>query len=486
MLQQADPSRAASAHRPTEVPLCVDLDGTLLKSDLMVETLLSVLAAAPWRVFQLPLWLLKGKAGFKRELARRAHIDAEHLPWDRRVLERLRAQHGQRRLVLCTAADQGAAEAATAHLQLFDEVIASDGQRNLAGTRKGEALAARFGARGFDYAGNAHVDLAVWRQARRAWVVNAPAGLAASAAKATEVELELPREGGGLKAWLRALRLHQWLKNLLVFLPLLASHRFLDPAAVMQALGAFLVFGLCASGVYLLNDLLDLPADRRHPRKRLRPFAAGSLPLAPGLVAAPLLSLTALGLAWWIAPPLAAVLFGYYLCTLAYSLTLKKRVMIDVVVLAGLYTLRIIGGAFAIGAPLSFWLLAFSMFLFLSLAMLKRYTELATLLADGRGSASGRGYQVEDLPLLQSLGSSAGYLAVLVLALYINSPESLELYSHPKVLWLLCPLLLYWMSWVWVVAHRGRMHDDPVVFAVTDPVSRWVIAACALVAFGAI
>jgi 4-hydroxybenzoate polyprenyltransferase len=474
------------ARQDQDLPLCVDLDGTLLKSDLLVETALALLAARPWMLFAMFAWLLGGKACFKREVASRATVDGELLPWDVRVVERLHAERGRRRLVLCTAADHEAAVRATAHLALFDEVLASDGRVNLSGPRKAAALVARFGERGFDYAANARVDLPVWRQARRAWVVNAPAGLADRARRQGEVAVELAREGGGWRAWVRALRLHQWLKNLLVFLPLLASHRFLQPDAIVLALCAFFTFGLCASGVYLLNDLLDLPSDRRHPRKRLRPFAAGSLPLLPGLVAAPALSLFALALAAWVQPRLAGVLGLYYLCTLAYSMALKKRVMIDVVMLAGLYTLRIIGGAVAIGAALSFWLLAFSMFLFLSLAMLKRYTELATLLADGRDTASGRGYRVEDLPLLQSLGSSAGYLAVLVLALYINSPESLQLYSHPKLLWLLCPLLLYWMSWVWVVAHRGRMHDDPVVFAVTDPVSRVIVLACAVVAYGAI
>ena len=475
-----------SATPDQDLPLCVDLDGTLLRSDLLVETALALLAAKPWMLFAMLAWLLRGKARLKREIAARAPVEGDHLPWDERLVERLHAQRGRRRLVLCTAADHDAATRATAHLGLFDEVMASDGHVNLSGQRKAAALVARFGEKGFDYAANAGVDRPVWRLARRAWVVNAPPGLAARVRGEGEVEVELAREGGGLRAWLRAMRLHQWLKNLLVFLPLLASHRFLDPGAVLLAVSAFLCFGLCASGVYLLNDLLDLPSDRRHPRKRLRPFAAGRLPLLPGLVAAPLLSLLALVVAALVQPRLAAVLAVYYLCTLAYSMVLKKRVMIDVVVLAGLYTLRIIGGALAIGAALSFWLLAFSMFLFLSLAMLKRYTELATLLADGRDSASGRGYRVEDLPLLQSLGSSAGYLAVLVLALYINSPESLQLYRYPKLLWLLCPLLLYWMSWVWVVAHRGRMHDDPVVFAVTDPVSRLVVLACAIVAYGAI
>ena len=377
-------------------------------------------------------------------------------------------------------------EAVARHTGVFEEVIASDGARNLAGARKAAVLVERFAERGFDYAGNGTVDLHVWKRARRAWVVNAPRSLAARAAGHCEVEHHLHGHGAPLKSWLRALRLHQWLKNLLVFLPLLASHRFLEPGAVLAALGAFVAFGLCASGVYLLNDLLDLPSDRSHPRKRQRPFAAGDLPLLHGLLLAPLLTLAAFALAAAIAPAFVAVLALYLAMTLGYSFWLKRVAMLDVVLLAGLYTIRIIAGAAAIGSPLSFWLLAFSMFLFLSLAMLKRYTELAAMLGEGRSGALGRGYGVEDLPLVQSLGGSAGYGAVLVLALYINSPESLALYARPQVLWLICPLLLYWVSRVWVIAHRGAMNDDPVVFAVRDRVSQVVIALCAAAAFAAL
>ena len=397
-------------------------------------------------------------------------------PAERRV-ERLQQAEGRTR-VLCTASDAHYAHAIAAHLGVFDRVLASDGDTNLAGERKAAALREAFGERGFDYAGNAEVDLPVWRQARKAWVVNAPDALAARAGRECEVELHLPAERPGWRDWLRAIRLHQWLKNLLVFLPLLAAHKFLDAEAVVAAVQAFLAFGLCASGVYVLNDLLDLPADRLHPRKRLRPFASGRLPVMRGLLAAPLLALAGFALAAAVGDRFLLALGTYYLFTLAYSMRLKRIVMVDVVVLAGLYTLRIIGGTFAIGSALSFWLLAFSMFLFLSLAMLKRHTELAAMLASGRSSASGRGYEVDDLPLVQSLGSASGYLAVLVVALYINSPESVALYSHPRFLWLVCPLLLYWISHMWIVAHRGRMDDDPVVFAVTDRVSLLVVASC--------
>lgn len=470
---------------PESRALCVDLDGTLLRSDVLYESLLALLARNPLYLFLVPFWLLGGKAAVKRQLASRVTLPAETLPYDERVLDILRTTT-QRPRVLCTASDQLLVQPIADHLGVFDEVIASDGRINLSGRNKGEALAQRFGERGFDYMGNGRVDLLVWARAGGAIVVNNGAQLAREAAQQTEVLDHLPSQNGGLMTWIKALRVYQWLKNLLVLVPLLTAHRFLDPASLVDAGIAFLAFGLCASGVYLLNDLLDLTPDRMHPRKRRRPFAAGTLPLLHGLLVAPLITLVGFALALFCSVEFAVVLLCYYVMTLSYSLQLKRIVMIDVVLLAALYTVRIIGGTVAIGSELSFWLLAFSMFVFLSLAMLKRYTELASALANGKDLALGRGYSVADLPLVQSLGAAAGYIGVLVFALYINSPESLELYRHPKVLWLLCPMLLYWISRMWIVAHRGNMHDDPIVFAATDRGSQVVIALCVLIVLAAI
>jgi 4-hydroxybenzoate polyprenyltransferase len=464
--------------------LCVDLDGTLLDSDLLYESLLALLARNPLYLFLLPLWLLGGKAALKRQIASRVSLDPRHLPYNRQVLEAL-STTAQRPRVLCTASDRLLAEPIAAHLGLFEEVLASDGQRNLSGTNKADALVQRFGERGFEYMGNGRVDLAVWARSAGAWVVNAGTGLAGAAAATAPLRAHWPAGSRG-RAWPKALRLHQWLKNLLVFLPLLMSHRFLEPVPVLHAGLAFLAFSLCASGVYLLNDLLDLDSDRQHKSKRNRPFAAGRLPLLHGLLAAPALAAAGLALSLACGPRFTAVLLMYYVVTLAYSLKIKRLVMIDVVTLAGLYTTRIIGGAVAIGSALSFWLLAFSMFIFLSLALLKRYTELHALVGSGRGQASGRGYQTEDLPLLQSLGAASGYIAVLVMALYINSPDSIALYRQPKLLWLICPVVLYWISRAWMIAHRGRMHDDPIVFAATDRVSQASVAVCALCLLAAI
>jgi 4-hydroxybenzoate polyprenyltransferase/phosphoserine phosphatase len=464
---------AASGELTRGAALCVDLDGTLLRSDLLYESLLALLARNPLFALLVPFWLLRGKAYVKRQLASRVTLQVETLPYDERVVAMLRATP-QRPRVLCTASDRLLVQPIADHLGVFDEVIASDGARNLAGHAKAEALVERYGERGFDYLGNHRVDLPVWKHAAGAVVVNASESLANQARAQTRLIDHLPGQPGGLRTWIKALRLYQWLKNLLVLVPLLTAHRLFEPEALVNAALAFLAFGLCASGVYLLNDLLDLAPDRQHPRKRNRPFAAGTLPLFHGLVATPLLTLAGFALALWTSPAFALVLLVYFITTLAYSFTLKRIVMIDVVVLAALYTVRIIGGAFAIDSPRSFWLLAFSMFIFLSLALLKRYTELAAAATQGKQKASGRGYSVADLPLVQSFGTAAGYIGVLVFALYINSTDSLRLYATPQVLWLLCPVLLYWISRAWFVAHRGDMHDDPIVFAARDRVSQAV------------
>ena len=474
------------ANTPDSTPICVDLDGTLIRSDLLIESSLALLRRNPLYAFRMGAWLLRGKAVLKREIAARVEIDATLLPYEPRVVAWLQSESADRPRVLCTASDRKFADSVAAHIGGFGTVLASDGERNLAGANKAQTLLDRYGERGFDYAGNATADLAVWRHARRAIVVNAAPSLSQRAAQLTQVEQVFAHESGRARACLKALRPHQWLKNLLVLLPLLASHRLFDTTAIVGSIIAFFCFGLCASGVYVLNDLLDLEADRKHPRKRLRPFAAGALPLITGLVAAPLLTLAAFALAMAFAPRFALVLLGYYVLTLAYSFGLKRIAMLDTVVLAALYTVRIVAGTVAINAILSFWLLAFSMFLFLSLALVKRYTELRTLLLHGRNRSDGRGYEVDDLGLIQSLGAASGYLAVLVLALYINSTASEALYRHAHVLWLLCPTLLYWVSRVWFKAHRGLMHDDPVVFALTDRVSRIVLLLCAIVVIGAI
>ncbi len=461
-------------------PLCVDLDGTLIQTDLLIESVLVLLKRNPFWLFVLPLWLLKGKAHFKQQIAQRVELDVTRLPFNQPLLAYLRDQQNQgRRLVLATAANQRHAEQVALHLGLFAAILASDAEINLSGTRKRDRLVEWFGASGFDYAGNSISDLRVWSHARKAIVVNASAPLARQVAGMAEVEHIIPAPAISLRTYLKALRVHQWVKNALVFVPLLAAHQVFNPALLLQTALAFLAFGLCASSVYVLNDLLDLAADRAHPTKCRRPFAAGLIPIQQGLWLIPSLLTLAFLLALWLPFWLSVTLGLYYLLTLAYSLRLKQWVLIDVLTLAGLYTLRIGAGGAATGIPLSFWLLALSLFLFLSLALAKRYAELQLCYADGRDCAAGRGYRTADLETLAQFGIVSGYLSALVLALYIDSADVMALYTEPSLLWLVCPLLLYWISRVWLLARRGALHEDPVVFALTDPVSYTVFALVA-------
>ncbi len=461
-----------STHDTAEAALAIDLDGTLVRTDLLIESVLQLVARHPLALFALLGWLFLGRAGLKRRVAERVAVDAARLPYEPRVLELARAARAAgREVVLATAAARPHAEAVAAHLGCFDRVLATGEGRNLSARHKAAALVALYGERGFDYAGNARADAAVWRLARGAIVVNPLPG-AARAARAAAVVLETvdtraPR-GASL---VRALRPHQWAKNLLVALPLVTAHRLGDPAALAHAAAAFVVLCLVASAAYVVNDLVDLPHDRAHPSKRRRPFAAGALPLQLALVAAPLLFVAGVAGAVALSLPFAAMVLGYFALTLAYSFALKRVPILDVIVLSLLYTARVLAGAAAIPVVASFWLLAFSTFLFLSLAMAKRYVELERLAAQGAAAPTGRGYAAADAPLLASLGTAAGVVSALVLALYIDSPGVAPLYRSPELLWPLCLVLLYWIGRVWLLAHRGLLHDDPVVFALRDRVS---------------
>jgi len=477
MTAMSEPDVVAVEQRP----LVVDLDGTLIRTDLLVEAFFILLKQQPWTLFWIPFWLLRGRAYLKRQISERATIEPETLPYQETFLDYLRAERARGRvLVLATAEPLAFAQPIADYLQLFSLVLASEGKINLAGVHKGERLLAEFGQQGFDYAGNARPDLAIWAHARQAILVNPWPGIAPAAAALAPVAQVFADRPPLWRALPRALRLHQWLKNLLVLVPLVTAHLLLQPDLLMQALLAFVAFGLCASSVYVLNDLLDLTADRHHPRKRRRPFAAGDVPIILGLLIIPILLAAAAGLALLLPPAFLGILALYYATTLTYSLHLKQLVLLDVLILAGLYTLRIIAGAAAIGIWPSFWLLAFSMFLFLSLAIVKRYTELLELRGRGGEQPRGRGYVVGDLAMLAALGGASGYLAVLVLALYINSDSVRELYRQPETIWLLCPILLYWISRIWLITHRGAMHDDPILFAARDRVSYGLLVGCAL------
>jgi 4-hydroxybenzoate polyprenyltransferase/phosphoserine phosphatase len=462
----------AVAAQSVELPLCVDLDGTLISSDLLLESLLLLIKRNPFYLFQVPLWLMRGKAVLKAQIAARVTLNPAALPYNRPFLDWLASERANgRSLWLCTAANERLAEGVASHLGLFDGVLASNSATNLAGAAKAAQLVERFGEGGFDYCGNERRDLIIWKRARGAIVVRGGRRLERDAARQTSVLHSFPSHVSTARALLRALRPHQWAKNVLILVPLLAAHRAGDASSLAHAALAMVSFCLCASSVYIVNDLLDLEADRAHPRKSKRPFASGNLSITAGLVLAPILLAAAVTLATFLPWRFQLVFATYYVLTLSYSFALKGRVLIDALLLAGLYTLRIIAGAAAVAVPLSFWLLLFGVFLFLSLAFVKRFAELDALRRQQRLRAAGRGYHVEDLPILQSLGTASGYLSVLVLALYINSPDIQALYQRPKLIWMLCLLMLYWVSRVWMKAQRGTMHDDPVVFALKDPVS---------------
>jgi 4-hydroxybenzoate polyprenyltransferase/phosphoserine phosphatase len=466
----------------TSIPLAVDLDGTLILTDTLHESAIRALRSRPLMALRIPAWLAKGKAYLKARLAALTEFDAASLPYNQPLIDWLITQRQQGRyLILCTASDKSMADAVATHLGLFDEVMASDGQHNLSASNKAAALESRFGHQGFDYAGNSHDDVHVWEKARQAIVVNASASVEQQARACCQIEAVFIPQPSASAQLPRVLRLHQWTKNLLLFIAPLAAHQIPDPGTGSAMLLGFLAFSLCASAVYVANDLFDLDSDRHHPRKRLRPFASGEVSVAKGVILVPLLMLNAVLFALPIGPVFTGWLLFYFLLTCAYSWGLKRLILVDCLVLAMLYTLRIIAGAGAAGIPLSFWLLAFAVFLFLSLAFVKRYAELIVQADAGKEKAHGRGYLISDAPLVQSLGITSGYASVVVLALYLNSDAVLKLYQSPTIMWCAVPVMLFWVSWIWMKAHRGQMHDDPLLFALRDRASLLSGLAFALV-----
>jgi 4-hydroxybenzoate polyprenyltransferase len=481
-------STVGSGHVAKARALCVDLDGSLLATDLFWETLLILLRTRPLLLLCLPFWRLRGKAFVKSEVARRVVLNPSVLPYNEAVLALLvTARRQGRPIVLATAADQRLASEVARHLGLFTAVLASDGRVNLKGRAKLAAIRRQLGGAPFDYIGNAWADLCIWRHAVRAILVR-PSRLLSLCARRLAAVDEIVRAPLSMLGTLgRTLRVHQWTKNALLFLPLLLAHQAADLDRLVGALLALVAFCLAASAAYIVNDLFDLEADRRHPDKRGRPFADGLLPVPLGLLMASLAMVGSFALSLAALPPLFTGLLSLYLvATMAYSLLFKRFAILDVLLLASLYTLRVVAGATATDVPVSPWFLAFSMFFFLSLAFAKRYTELVLAARERPGPSflAARGYLIGDLDLVRSVGTTSGYLSVAILALYISSPDVHILYSRPSFLWLIGPLLLYWITRVWLIAQRGQLPGDPVVFALSDRTS-YVLAgltACVMVA----
>jgi 4-hydroxybenzoate polyprenyltransferase/phosphoserine phosphatase len=459
------------------LPLCVDLDGTLIRADLVWESLLQLARRRPAALAAVPLWLLRGRAYAKQRIAELVHIDPAILPYNPELLRRLeRERSAGRTLLLVTASHALPARAVAGYVKLFDEVLATDERNNLKGERKRIELVRRFGEGGFDYAGNSAADLPVWASAREALVVNAPWWVRRRMGRRGEPALDTRRESMA-NLLLRALRAHQWAKNLLVFLPLLLAHRYFEPGPLAAAALAFAAFSLGASAVYVFNDLLDVEADRHHPVKRHRPFASGELSVPAGAALIGALGGGSLALALTLPRGFLVVLGLYFGMNVLYTMVLKEVALLDVLVLAGLFTARIMAGSAASDVAVSEWLLAFSVFLFFSLAAVKRYAELLRLRAENDGAVKvrRRGYFSGDLELIVTMGIAAGYMAVLVLALYISSHAVTALYGRPAALWLACPLLLYWISRIWLLAHRGSLSEDPLSFALKDGTT-WIAA----------
>jgi len=463
--------------------LIVDLDGTLIRTDLLVESGLEYLGRRPAGAPGVLVWLLRGKAYLKQRLAEHARVDIAALPYDRLVLDYVAAaRQAGRKVYLASAADARLVEQVAQHLGCFDGWFASNGVTNLSRENKAALLADRFGERSFDYIGNEAADLPVWRRARLAILANAADGISRKL-KAEAIQHEIILSGREkLGDWIRLLRPHQWIKNVLVFVPVLTAHLF-TAAALLQALIAFAAFSICASGVYILNDLVDIQADRQHPTKRLRPFASGAVPVLQGGMLAPALIVLSFAIASLLSGAFVLTLGLYFVITTAYSMFLKRKLLLDAITLASLYTLRVIGGADAIDVFLSEWLLAFSMFLFFALALIKRHSELALRFDAGLPDPLNRDYRVEDLTVVAALAAASGFNAVIVISLYISSGAIQRLYHHPQYLWLACPLFFYWIARLLVLSNRRVLHDDPVIFAVRDPASIVIAGLVLLIGF---
>jgi 4-hydroxybenzoate polyprenyltransferase/phosphoserine phosphatase len=451
--------------QPDLTPLCIDLDGTLVKLDTLHQALFLLLRRNPTALFSLPHWIQQGRAFTKNEVARRIALHTEHLPYNHALLDYLRQEKKNgRRIILVTAANYRTAESVAAHIGLFDEILASTETHNLFGTAKRDALVERFIT--FDYAGDSLSDLPVWQVARQKILVNP----SHQARKAQPADLLIEDRQPLRRILPHMLRLHHWVKNLLIFSPLLLAHRLNDTLALTQALLAFIAFSLVASAIYIINDLLDLSADQTHPRKKHRPFAAGDLQLIQGVRLIPVLLLGSLLISTLLPIVFSGILLLYLLFTTLYSIWVKKLFAWDVLMLTGLYTLRIIAGGAATHTPVSAWLLAFSILFFLTLALAKRCTELKELSLNDSINTSHRErpYQPTHSAALFTSGLIAAGSSSLILIGYLLSDKVRQLYEQPLYLWGVLPLILYWFWRIWDRVKKGLLHDDPLVFAVSD------------------
>lgn len=461
-------------------PLVVDLDGTLTPTDTLIESLISILKHNPLEIFRLLYWLVSQRciANFKHRVAVQGRFTAPRVPFREDLVAWLGSEKQLgRTIVLATAAHESIAQAVADKIGLFDAVLSSTPQVNLKGKAKLEAIRARFG-NDFTYAGDSRADLPIWKAASASVLVGVSRRVAAQVERYGNVERRFSYPSISLATWLSAIRIHQWVKNVLIFVPLLTAFAFTSTSYLLHAAAAFVAFSLAASGTYILNDLWDLDSDRNHARKCLRPFAAGLIPVGHGIAVAALLVAMASLLALAISKPFLGMLVVYMVLTTTYSLVLKRYVLIDVLVLALLYTFRVLAGAVAIGVEVTPWLLAFSVFIFLSLALVKRCAELVSLQDTNKTAINGRDYRVSDLAVLWPLGIGTGLCSIVVFGLYVGSPAAVALYNDAtNGLWIAGIGLIYWIARIWLKTARGEMDDDPIVFTLKDFGSRVAIAS---------
>lgn len=466
-------------------PIVVDLDGTLTPTDTLVELVVKIVKKSPLYLLRLPFWLLKGRAGFKEAVAEHATITASRLPYRESLVKYLRDEKEKgRRIILATAAHKSIAESVMNHLGIFDELLATEGGQNLKGKAKLDAIRQRYGNE-FVYAGDSQADIPIWKAAKAAVLVGVTPQIAETVRSSVPIEREFSKDNGGLATWMSALRVHQWIKNVLLFVPLLTTFSFMEMSKLLTMTVAFLSFSFAASATYVVNDLWDLDSDRAHPRKRSRPFASARLAIGHGLVVAGFALVLAMALAMSVSKDFFLMLLLYLVLTSSYSWVLKQQVLIDVLMLSILYTLRILAGSVALGLITSTWLLAFSAFVFLSLALVKRCAELVTLGQKGVVHTRGRDYRVSDLAVLWPLGVGAALSSVVVFGLFISAPETQARYATPSLLWLAAIGLVYWLARLWIKTSRGEMHDDPLVYAIKDRGSRITVLAIVLTALAA-
>lgn len=471
-------------HAPASTPLVVDLDGTLIRSDLLAETAAAFIGKWPHKSYKIIYWIFGGRAHLKRKLAGEVELDVARLPYDDTVLARIKAARASGRDVyLASASDEKLVRAVAEHVGFFDGWFASDGTVNLARECKASKLVEMFGERGFEYVGNGRADVPVLRHACSSYLARREGVL--ERMKRPPSSNRTASATQTCNAWIRLLRPHHWAKNFLVAVPFLTAHQF-SLVSLLRVLLAFIAFSLASSSAYVINDILDIEADRAHPMKANRPLAAGTVSILASIVTIPVLAAGAALVAASASAHLLDTVALYYVLTIFYSLYFKKKMLADAVVLAGLYAIRVIGGAAAIGVSVSEWLLGFSVFIFFSLALMKRYSEMARRLDMGLDDPRNRNYKVGDLPVIGALAAASGYSAVIVFALYLASPAVRLLYTRPYVLWLACPLLLYWISRMLMLCHRRMLDDDPMIFAWRDGVSRLTAVTILFIGFMAL